>query len=163
MRSFIAAPLLSLQGYANRMPVSSHTIGAAPPAGGQGGSGGGGGGGGWAWLLTARGLVEARLIAGLLENAGIGPVHLDATDPSPSSWLFLSGNVGALVRVYVPRAQLDGARLALLEQGAPVTPPSRRPPERPRWSVRRIELIILAAVVVVVFGWRLLTASCALC
>lgn len=144
------------------MPVSSHTIGTAPPAGGERGSGGGDGGG-WAWLLTARGVVEARLIAGLLENAGIGPVHLDATDPSPSSWLFLSGNVGALVRVYVPRAQLEGARLALLEQGAAVTPPSRQPAAGPRWSVRRLELIILAAVVVVVFGWRLLTATCALC
>jgi hypothetical protein len=78
---------------------------------------GGGGGGGWAWLVTANGVVEAQLIRGALEASGIVPVALDATDPTPGAWLFLSGNPNALVRVFVPASLLDAARLALLETG----------------------------------------------
>ncbi|HVL32771.1 MAG TPA: DUF2007 domain-containing protein [Actinomycetota bacterium] len=77
----------------------------------------GGGGGGWALLLTARGIIEAELVKGVLEAAGVVPVVLDARDPSPGAWMFLSGNVNAPVRVYVPLSQLDQARLALLESG----------------------------------------------
>lgn len=77
----------------------------------------GGGGGGWAWLLTARGIIEAELVRGVLESAGVVPVALDTSDPSPGSWMFLSGNVNALVRVFVPASMLDTARLTLLEAG----------------------------------------------
>jgi hypothetical protein len=77
----------------------------------------GGGGGGWAWLLTANGIIEAELVRGVLESAGVAPVALDSTDPTPGSWMFLSGNVNALVRVYVSASQLDVARLAVLEAG----------------------------------------------
>ncbi|TML76903.1 MAG: DUF2007 domain-containing protein [Actinobacteria bacterium] len=113
----------------------------------------GGGGGGWAWLLTARGIIEAELVRGVLESAGVLPVALDGRDPSPGAWMFLGGNVNALVRVFVPLAQLDSARLILLEAGfeqpeppAPA-PASARPPRLPR----RMIWLVITAVVIAIF------------
>lgn len=77
----------------------------------------GGGGGGWAWLVTARGIIEAQLIRGVLEDAGVVPVWLDTRDPSPGAWMFMSGNPNAPVAVYVPASLLETARLALLDSG----------------------------------------------
>jgi len=112
----------------------------------------GGGGGGWAWLLTARGIIEAELVRGVLESAGVIPVALDARDPSPGAWMFLSGNVNALVRVFVPASQLDSARLVLLEAGfeqpAP-PPPVPAPPRAHRLSGRVIWLVITAVVIAI--------------
>ena len=112
----------------------------------------GGGGGGWAWLLTARGIIEAELVRGVLESAGVIPVALDGRDPSPGAWMFLSGNVNALVRVFVPLAQLDSARLILLEAGfeqpePPATPPATA--RTPRFHSRAIWLVITAVVIVI--------------
>ena len=111
-----------------------------------------GGGGGWAWLLTARGIIEAELVRGVLETAGIVPVALDGHDNSPGAWMFLSGNVNALVRVFVPASQLDSARLVLLETGfdAPEQP-APPPPARPghRLSGRTIWLVITAVVIII--------------
>jgi hypothetical protein len=112
----------------------------------------GGGGGGWAWLLTARGIIEAELVRGVLESAGVIPVALDGRDPSPGAWMFLSGNVNALVRVFVPLAQLDNARLVLLEAGfqQPEQPASAPPPVRaPRFHSRAIWLVITAVVIAI--------------
>ena|SRR5438270_6753360 len=112
----------------------------------------GGGGGGWAWLLTARGIIEAELVRGVLETAGVAPVALDGRDPSPSAWMFLGGNVNALVRVFVPLAQLDSARLILLEAGfeQPDPPPTLPAPERAhRLSSKAIWLVITAVVIVI--------------
>src|SRR5687768_392917 len=95
------------------MRAGSHLQDPAPPRSGDGGDGGGG----WRWLVTAQGLVEAELIKGVLEGAGVVPVVLDAHDPSPGAWMFPSGNVNALVRIFVPAALLDQARLTLLETG----------------------------------------------
>jgi len=111
-----------------------------------------GGGGGWAWLLTARGIIEAELVRGVLETAGIAPVALDGRDSSPGAWMFLSGNVNALVRVFVPSSQLDAARLVLLETGfdAPEQP-APPPPEAAghRLSGRSIWLVITAVVIII--------------
>ena len=112
----------------------------------------GGGGGGWAWLLTARGIIEAELVRGVLESAGVIPVALDGRDPSPGAWMFLSGNVNALVRVFVPLAQLDNARLVLLEAGfqqpeQPASPPA--PVRAPRFHSRAIWLVITAGVIAI--------------
>lgn len=112
----------------------------------------GGDGGGWAWLLTARGIIEAELVRGVLETAGIAPVALDGRDNSPGAWMFLSGNVNALVRVFVPVSQLDSARLILLEAGftSPEQPP--KPPAEaraPRVSGRSIWLVITAVVIII--------------
>lgn len=122
----------------------------------------GGGGGGWSWLLTARGIIEAQLVRGLLEGAGVAPIHLATHDPSPSSWMFLSGDVNAPVRVFVLRSQLDAARLALLEGGLGL-PDEEAAPEEPAvgrslwWRVLGIAagIVILAG-----FLWRLFIADC---
>ena len=111
-----------------------------------------GGGGGWAWLLTARGIIEAELVRGVLESAGVVPVALDGRDPSPGAWMFLSGNVNALVRVFVPLAQLDSARLVLLEAGLeqPEPPPAPPDPARAsRFHSRAIWLVITAVVIAI--------------
>jgi hypothetical protein len=112
----------------------------------------GGGGGGWAWLLTARGIIEAELVRGVLESAGVAPVALDGRDPSPGAWMFLSGNVNALVRVFVPLAQLDSAKLILLEAGfeQPEPAPAPQAPARAsRFHSRAIWLAITALVIVI--------------
>jgi hypothetical protein len=112
----------------------------------------GGGGGGWAWLLTARGIIEAELVRGVLESAGVVPVALDGRDPSPGAWMFLSGNVNALVRVFVPLAQLDSAKLILLEAGLEQPEPQPAPPAPARTSrfhSRAIWLAVTALVIVI--------------
>lgn len=125
----------------------------------------GGGGGGWSWLLTASGIVEAELVRGRLETAGV-PVVLDRRDPSPGAWLYLSGgNPRAPVKVYVPSGLLDAARLELLEAGlfAPETASEETPPPRGRswawWLLAALTALVVAWIVVVqIFG----SATCAL-
>jgi hypothetical protein len=112
----------------------------------------GGDGGGWAWLLTAHGIIEAELVRGVLETAGIAPVALDGRDTSPGAWMFLSGNVNALVRVFVPASQLDSARLILLEAGFTAPEQPAPPPveaRAPRVSGRSIWLVITAVVIII--------------
>jgi hypothetical protein len=123
----------------------SQVIDRAPPTDVEAG----GGGGGWAWLVTARGIIEAELVRGVLENAGIVPVAFDGRDPSPGAWMFLSGNVNALVRVFVPVSLLDEARLVLLETGLnePAAPPNL--PARRSWSVSTRVLVLAVTIVVV--------------
>lgn len=137
------------------MRGGSQVIDAAPPS--SIGSGGGGGGG-WAWLLTARGIIEAELVRGALESAGIVPVALDASDPTPGAWLFLSGNVNALVRVFVPASLLDAARLALLEAGVAVAEP-QRPLAETRRSMRWLVWVVLTLIVVSAFLLATMRAS----
>jgi len=111
-----------------------------------------GGGGGWAWLLTAHGIIEAELVRGVLETAGVVPVALDGRDSSPGAWMFLSGNVNALVRVFVPASQLDSARLILLETGFNAPEQPAPPPPAPavhRLSGRSIWLVITAVVIII--------------
>jgi hypothetical protein len=126
----------------------SQVIDRAPPSDVEAG----GGGGGWAWLVTARGIIEAELVRGVLETAGIVPVAFDRRDPSPGAWMFLSGNVNALVRVFVPASLLDSARLVLLETGLnePAAPPNL--PERRAWSLStRVLFMAITFVVVAIF------------
>jgi len=101
----------------------------------------GGGGGGWAWLLTARGIIEAELVRGVLESAGVLPVALDGRDPSPGAWMFLGGNVNALVRVILLEAGFEQP-----EPPAPA-PASARPPRLPR----RMIWLVITAVVIAIF------------
>lgn len=111
----------------------------------------GGGGGGWAWLVTARGIIEAQLIRGVVEEAGVTPVWLDTRDPSPGAWMFLSGNPNAPVAIYVPASMLETARLALLESGLGSTAhegPSTAPTVR--WGTWSIVAALLAALVILI-------------
>ena len=121
------------------MRAGSEVLDPAPPWTG-------GGGGGWAWLITARGIIEAELVRGMLETSGIVPVALDARDPSPGAWMFMSGNVNALVRVFVPLSLLDAARLALLEAGyeTPDSPPAPEPARTWRWWM----WVVLTALII---------------
>ena len=129
------------------MQSGSRVIDAPPTPTDQGG-----GGGGWAWLLTARGIIEAELVRGVLEAAGVVPVALDGRDPSPGAWMFLGGNVNALVRVFVPLAQLDSAKLVLLEAGfeQPEPPPAPQAPARgSRFHSRAIWFAVTALVIAI--------------
>jgi len=126
-----------------RTPVIDHAPPATPPDGG--------GGGGWAWLLTARGIIEAELVRGVLESAGIVPVALDGRDPSPGAWMFLSGNVNALVRVFVPASLLDAARLVLLEAGLEASEDRPGVPARDRRRSHVWVWLLITAVVIAIF------------
>lgn len=129
---------------------------------------GGGGHGRWAWLLTARGIVEAELVRGVLESVGV-PVALDRRDPSPFAWMYLAGNVNAPVKVLVPASLLDAARLHLLEAGVDAEPDAAVPEATaaPRSRGFRILQAVLTIAVLLVAGWIVLVtllgrATCAL-
>jgi hypothetical protein len=113
--------------------------------------------------MTANGAVEAQLVRGLLESAGV-PVVLERRDVGPGSWLYLvGGNPHAPVHVFVPASLLDAARLEVLEAGfavadqdaarVPEPPAPQRPaPQRGhRWS-----LMVLGALVIIAVLWIIL-------
>jgi hypothetical protein len=117
----------------------------------------GGGGGRWAWLLTARDAVEAEIVRGLLEAAGV-PVALDWRDPSPFAWMHLSGNLFRPVPVYVPASLIDSARLQLLELGLESTEEPAEPAsdagDSLAWRDRHRVLLKAATVLTLVaVGW----------
>lgn len=148
MRIFTGSPP-SVWDYASQpMAAGSNVRDVAPPRAEPDG-----GGGGWAWLVTARDAVEAELIRGLLEADGIAAV-LDARDPSPGAWMFLSGDPNAPVRVLVPRALLDDARLSLLEASAaaPPTPPAAAATARrsTAWAIA-ITVVVVVLYLAAVF------------
>jgi hypothetical protein len=137
------------------------TLDPAPPAPSDGG-----GGGRWAWLVTAGGIVEAELIHGILEQAGV-PVVLDRRDPSPFAWMYLAGNVNAPIQIYVPASLLDEARLQILEAGVSAPEPSTPSAQAPVGGSRRLLRAILTLAAVLVAIWIVLvtylgSATCAL-
>lgn len=125
----------------------------------------GGGGGGWAWLVTARGIIEAQLIRGVLEDSGVSPVWLDTFDPSPGAWMFMSGNPNAPVPVFVPLSLLDAARLALMDSGlsAPeaeaVSSGTQIQAERPGWRSMRWAYVAMALAVLMIIIFLLASLS----
>lgn len=158
--------------------VTPTRVPVAPPGGGAprpvspgpppAEAGDGGGGGGWAFLMTATGVIEAELVRGYLESAGV-PVALDRRDPSPGAWMFLAGNPRAPVKVFVPAGRLDEARLELLEAGfvgGPSAEPAAEPaPLEPRrrhrlWLLIAILSAIVAAWIVVLQAFG--SATCVL-
>lgn len=80
-----------------------------------------GGGSGWIELLRANDDIEAHLISGRLEAAGIEISMVK--DRSGPAWLFGGSNPWAPVTLLVRRFQLDDARFVLAEVAfeAPVT------------------------------------------
>lgn len=125
----------------------------------------GAGGGRWAWLMTAAGAVEAELVRGRLEGAGV-PVALDRRNPSPTAWLFLSSDVRAPVQVLVPAGLLEAARLELLEAG--LAPPIPSPavsgeglPER-RAILPIVAVLCAIAVASILVALTLHSATCML-
>lgn len=137
------------------MRMRSQVVDPPPVAPGDGG-----GRGGWAWLLTARNLIEAHLVRGLLETEGIVPVAFDSSDPSAGAWLYISGNVNAPVRVFVPASLLDAARLAMLEIG--FGPGETDEPERSAAAAERglpIWTWMVAVLLLVVVVWSTVRAA----
>jgi hypothetical protein len=146
------------------MPVRVDVRDPAPPLAPTGG----GGGGRWSRVVTAGDAIEAELIRGVLEYAGL-PVVLDRRDTSPFAWMYPGGNMHAPVAVLVPSTLLEAARLALLEANllAPDAPEPIRSPApalRPRMGPLRI---VVGGLVFLVVGWVILMevfgfAPCAL-
>lgn len=134
----------------------SVTLDPAPPV-----DAGGGGRGRWSWLLTASGIVEAELVRGVLDQAGV-PVVLDRRDPSPFAWMYLAGNVNAPVQIFVPSGLLETARLHLLDAGvegdralgAADAAPAAEPP-RPS-GIYRVLRQVLTVAVLLVAAWIVL-------
>lgn len=108
----------------------STIIEAPPPVVSAGGSGGGGSG--WVELTVAKHDIDAHLLAGRLEEAGI-EVSMVKDKTSPA-WLFGGSNPRAPVTLLVRRFQLESARLALAEIAfeAPAATPVSSPAEAPR-------------------------------
>lgn len=91
----------------------SSGIGAPPPAHDLGGPGGGGGSG-WVTLLTAANDIEAHLVAGRLNEAGV-EVRVVKDRSAPGAWLYGGANPWAPVTIMVRRLQLVDARMVMAE------------------------------------------------
>lgn len=120
---------------------------------------GGGGGGRWARVVTARDAIEAELVRGILESAGV-PVVLDRRDDSPFAWMYPGGNMNAPVVVLVPTGLLEAAKLALMEANLLATDSAAPAPEEPpvvqasrRYGPLRLLVAVLLGLVV---GWIVL-------
>lgn len=86
--------------------------------------GGRGGGSGWVRLVTAANDIEAHLLAGRLDEAGVA-THVLKDRSAPGAWLYGGANPWAPVAVLVRRPQLEDARFVLAEIsfGAPAAVP----------------------------------------
>lgn len=73
-----------------------------------------GGGSEWVELIKARNDIDAHLLTGRLQEAGIETKRL--TDRrAPGAWLYGGSNPWAPVMIYVRRFQLQDARITLAE------------------------------------------------
>jgi hypothetical protein len=73
---------------------------------------GGGGGGDWIELTRARDDIDAHLLCGRLDEAGVAARTVKDRH-APGAWLYGGSNPWAPVLVLVRRLQLDDARLVL--------------------------------------------------
>ena len=91
-----------------------------------------GGGTGWVELTRTRNDIEAHLLTGRLNEAGVETSCLKDRG-APGAWLHGGSNPWAPVTVFVKKVQLDDARLVLAEiswSQAPVDPMERPTIER---------------------------------
>lgn len=88
-------------------------MGALPPVSDRDG-GDGGGGSGWVQLLKAANDIEAHLLVGRLNEAGI-EVSVLKDRSAPGAWLYGGSNPWAPVIVMVRQLQLTDARMVLAE------------------------------------------------
>ena len=115
----------------------SHPSGAdpVPPASERGG-----GGAGWVELARTRNDIEAHLLAGRLNEAGVETSCLKDRG-APGAWLHGGSNPWAPVTVFVKKMQLDDARLVLAEISwsqpsiDPISPPVCEPQAGRRYAV----------------------------
>ncbi|MFN2490216.1 MAG: DUF2007 domain-containing protein [Actinomycetota bacterium] len=74
----------------------------------------GGGGGGWSVLVRASNDIDAHLLVGRLNEAGV-QTHAIKDRRASRTWLIGGSDPWAPVTVWVLRRQLDAARLVLAE------------------------------------------------
>jgi hypothetical protein len=86
------------------------TLPPAPPAR----AGTGGGGSEWVELTEARGDIDAHLLTGRLNEAGV-ETRTVVDRGAPGAWLHGGSNPWAPVTILVRRRQLEDARLVLAE------------------------------------------------
>jgi hypothetical protein len=95
----------------------------------------GGGGSGWVELIRARGDIDAHLLVGRLDEAGVE--SRTVTDRSaPWTWMHAGSNPWAPVSILVRRVQLEDARLVLAEISfhLPAAAPERAEEAQGRWK-----------------------------
>ena len=112
MASTVTAPPRSFDGTLPPLEVTGDT----------------GGGSGWVELIRASDDIEAHLIGGRLEAAGVEISMVK--DRSGPAWLYGGSNPWAPVMLLVRRLQLDDARIVLAEvafDAPPATDVSSRP------------------------------------
>ena len=111
---------------------------------------GGGGGNDWVTLTTAQDDIDAHLLVGRLDEAGVEARTLkDRT--APGGWMYLGGsNPRAPVAVLVRRLQLEDARIVLAEisWNAPAAKQDSVAPEPTRNQVAAWWVVALALGVV---------------
>lgn len=115
----------------------------------------GGGGGDWVTLFRARNDIDAALLVGRLEEAGVESRSIKDRD-APGAWLFGGSNPWAPVLVYVRRFQLTDARFVLAQvsfYSGEVRQPEHRPPDRDRvpliWWATAVSLGVLLSALAV--------------
>ncbi|HYP23804.1 MAG TPA: DUF2007 domain-containing protein, partial [Actinomycetota bacterium] len=94
----------------------------------------GGGGSGWVRLLRAPNDIEAHLLAGRLNEAGVEARIVRETG-APSAWLYGASKPWAPVTVMVRQRQLDDARLVLAEVSLEAPDHVREVAVAPGWRV----------------------------
>jgi hypothetical protein len=95
----------------------------------------GGGGSGWVELIRAHGDIDAHLLVGRLDEAGVETRTV--TDRSaPWTWMLAGSNPWAPVSILVRKLQLEDARLVLAEISYDLPPAAPRVAETgpPRWK-----------------------------
>jgi hypothetical protein len=116
-----------------------------------------GGGSGWVELARTRDDIEAHLLTGRLNEAGIETKAVKDRF-APGAWLYGGSNPWAPVTVYVQRFQLEDARLVLAEISYEA--PSTSEPEKGDLVARMTWKWWLVAVAMgIVLTWAALVES----
>ena len=103
----------------------------------------GGGGSAWTELVTANDDIQASLLTGRLDAAGIETFTVkDRT--APGAWLLAGSNPWAPVKIYVRKLQYEDARLVVaeiaLEADDTPTDPSAGPQLSWAWWITAVAL-----------------------
>jgi hypothetical protein len=108
---------------------------------------GGGGGGDWIELVRARDDIDAHLLVGRLDEAGVA-ARTVKDRRAPGAWLYGGSNPWAPVLVLVRRLQLDDARLVLarISFDAPAATQRDRVRDDPAGALRWVVALALGFV-----------------
>ncbi len=109
----------------------------------------GGGGSGWVVVARARDDIDAHLLMGRLNEAGIETSTIKDRG-APGSWMYGGSNPWAPVSVLVKRVQLDDAKLVLAEIS--FDSPDAEPPPEPVTRGERVRAGAIWWVVAITLG-----------